>query len=235
MFALITGASRGIGYETAKYLCSRNVDVCAVSRNSEGLEKLREETSETGKGNLYPVPLDISEIIRYPGTISGVLPTGVSHIDILVNNAGYLANKAFELTEITEINKMTEVNFIAPALIIGELLPFLGRSGVSHVINISSMGGFQGSAKFSGLAYYSSLKAALACLTECLSEEYKESDIVFNCLCLGSVQTEMFSEAFPGSGARTSAKEMGEYIGDFAMNGHRLYKGKILPVAKSDP
>ena len=104
-----------------------------------------------------------------------------------------------------------------------------------HVLTISSMGGIQGSAKFPGLSAYSSSKGAVLTLTELLAEEFKETGPSFNALALGAVQTEMFEEAFPGYQAPVSAKEMAEYIMDFALKGQKMYNGKILQVSSSTP
>jgi short-subunit dehydrogenase len=114
-------------------------------------------------------------------------------------------------------------------------MPLMGVNGTTHVVNISSMGGFQGSLKFSGLAYYSASKAALACLTECLSEEFKDTQIAFNCLTLGSVQTEMLEEAFPGYKAQLQPEEMAEFIGHFALTAHKHMRGKVVPVSLANP
>jgi len=97
------------------------------------------------------------------------------------------------------------------------------------------MGGFQGSVKFKGLSYYSASKAAIACLTECLATEFADSGISVNCLALGAVQTEMLNEAFPGYKAPVDSLQMAEYITDFALRGHKVFNGKILPVAMSTP
>ena len=91
----------------------------------------------------------------------------------------------------------------------------------SHIVNISSMGGFQGSSKYRGLSVYSASKAALSCLSECLAGELNESGISVNCLALGSVQTEMFENAFPGFKAPVGPKEMAEFISYFAVNGNK--------------
>ncbi|HYW96685.1 MAG TPA: SDR family oxidoreductase, partial [Bacteroidales bacterium] len=103
------------------------------------------------------------------------------------------------------------------------------------VVNIGSMGGFQGSVKFSGLSHYSASKAALAVLTECLAVEYNQTGIAFNCLAIGSVSTGMLNEAFPGYDAPVKPEDMADFIYDFAVNGHRFMNGKILPVALSTP
>jgi NAD(P)-dependent dehydrogenase (short-subunit alcohol dehydrogenase family) len=105
----------------------------------------------------------------------------------------------------------------------------------AHILNISSMGGFQGSMKFAGLSAYSTSKAALCSFTELFSEEYKETKLAMNCLCLGAVQTEMLQEAFPGYEAPTTPDQMAVFIVDFALNGNRFFKGKILPVSLSTP
>jgi NAD(P)-dependent dehydrogenase (short-subunit alcohol dehydrogenase family) len=97
------------------------------------------------------------------------------------------------------------------------------------------MGGFQGSSKYRGLSYYSASKAALSCLSECLAEEFREDGIIVNCLALGSVQTEMLEEAFPGYEAPVKANEMAELIGEFAVKGSRFFNGKVIPVAFSNP
>ena len=104
-----------------------------------------------------------------------------------------------------------------------------------HVVNISSMGGIQGSMKFSGLSAYSSSKAALITLSELLAEEYKETGPSFNVLALGAVQTEMLEEAFPGYKASVSAVEMARYIMQFSLTGHQMYNGKVLQVSNSTP
>ena len=97
------------------------------------------------------------------------------------------------------------------------------------------MGGIQGSSKFAGLAAYSSSKGALAILSECLAEELKELNIKVNCLALGSSQTEMFETAFPGLEAGTLAFEMGQYVADFALKGHKFFNGKVIPVSNTTP
>jgi NAD(P)-dependent dehydrogenase (short-subunit alcohol dehydrogenase family) len=89
--------------------------------------------------------------------------------------------------------------------------------------------------KFPGLAAYSSSKGALITLSELLAEEYKDQGIAFNVLALGAVNTEMLHEAFPGYQAPTLAKEMAEYITNFALTGNKYYNGKVLQVSSSTP
>jgi short-subunit dehydrogenase len=237
MVVIITGASRGIGFATARYFAGmRDTEIIALSRNSAGLGQLATECAGLNKTSvLHPLVFDLDKFLQDPSSLMRRLPSGLSHIDILINNAGMLINKPFHQVELEEMESVFRVNLFAPALLIKELLPLMGRKGTTHVVNISSMGGFQGSMKFPGLAYYSASKASLACLTECLSGEYRDADIAFNCLALGSVQTEMLEEAFPGYRAALQPEDMAEFIGHFALTAHKQMRGKVVPVALGNP
>lgn len=154
-------------------------------------------------------------------------------LDIMINFAGVLHNALFAESEEEKAREMMEVNFMGPALLIKRLIPHFSDS--CHIVNIGSMGGFQGSVKFPGLSWYSASKAALASLTESLAAEFTEMGISVNCICPGAVQTEMLEEAFPGYKAQVSAHEAGVFIADFALNGHRYFNGKVLPFSRSTP
>ncbi|MGB5693734.1 MAG: SDR family oxidoreductase, partial [Flavobacteriaceae bacterium] len=154
-------------------------------------------------------------------------------VDILINNAGSLVNKPFMETSIEEFVGVFQVNVFGVAGLIQTIVPYMGKSG--HVVNISSMGGIQGSAKFPGLSAYSSSKGALITLSELLAEEFKETGPMFNALALGAVQTEMLEEAFPGFKAPVTALEMAEYIKRFAQEGNLYFNGKVLQVSNSTP
>ena len=103
------------------------------------------------------------------------------------------------------------------------------------MVTISSMGGIQGSIKFPGLAAYSSSKGAVITLSELLAEEYRERGISFNVLALGSVQTEMLQEAFPGYQAPLSAMDMAEYLVNFALTGQKFQNGRVVQVSSTTP
>ena len=237
MNVMITGASRGIGLELVRYFARQgNTAIYALSRNEAALMQLSAECEVFNNSSaVHPLIMDLDRLINEPELITASFPKEVFHLDILINNAGFLVNKPFLEIGQDEIGKIFQVNCVAPALLIRHLMPYMGLKGKTHVVNISSMGGFQGSKKFPGLSWYSTAKAALACLTECLSEEFFDSDVIFNCLALGSVQTEMLEEAFPGYKAPLKASEMAEFIGHFALTAHYYMRGKIVPVSLSNP
>ena len=154
-------------------------------------------------------------------------------VDVVINNAGALINKPFEEISAEEFQKIYSTNVFGVVGLTQKLLTFMKKD--SHVVNISTMGGVQGSVKFPGLSAYSSSKAAIITLTELLAEEYKENGPSFNVLALGAVQTEMLEEAFPGLEVPLSARDMAEYIANFSLTGHKYYNGKLLQVSNSTP
>lgn len=235
MNVVITGASRGIGFETVKSLAKAGVlKIIGISRNYKQLCELKEMCSQLSMTEFVPLSYDFQQITMSEPKLSGLIKQHMNHVDILINNAGTMVNKPFEQISVDEINRIWTVNYMAPALMIKNLLPLL-KAGQAHIVNITSVGGFQGSMKFKGLSHYSASKAALASLTECLAEEYKKDGLVFNALALGAVQTEMLAEAFPNYKAPVSAEQMGEFIANFAMNGKAFFNGKILPISSSTP
>ena len=235
MKIIVTGASRGIGYELVRLLArDSNHQILAVSRNHVGLEKLRQDC-EGEPGKLQVLPFDLEMLEDIPIRFLPAVQEHFNSLDILVNNAGLLVNKPFEKLKLEELKRSLGVNYLAPVVLIQELLPLLLKAQNPHVINISSMGGVQGSIKFPGLSSYSSSKAALCVMTECLAAEFKDSPIRFNTLALGSVQTEMLEAAFPGYKAPLMPAEMAAFIKEFAENGGTYFNGKIIPVSLSTP
>lgn len=236
MNILITGASQGIGRELVKKLTAENHYVLALSRNVLKLESLLRECKVLNKDSkVESIPFDLSDLPVKKKFIAERVEKSFINLDILINNAGFLSPKSFSKISFKNLSKTMETNFFAPFLLIQQLLPLLKRSINAHIINIGSMGGINGSAKFPGLSAYSSSKGALGILTECLAEELKEDNIRCNYLALGAVQTEMLSKAFPGYKAPLNPNEMANFIADFALNGNKFFNGKILPVSISTP
>lgn len=223
---VVTGASRGIGREVCVQLAQMGHKVLAISRNTQNLEKLQ----TTSYYNLTPIELDISHWTEE--SVHKIIHH-TQKIDFLLNNAAILLNKPFPNTSIEEWRRVFEVNLFSVVQIVQGLLPYF--SSPAHIVNISSMGGFQGSAKFRGLSAYSASKAALANLTECLAEELKDKQIYCNALALGAVQTEMLQEAFPDYNAPVQPVTMANFITEFILHGFEVMNGKIIPVSITTP
>jgi NAD(P)-dependent dehydrogenase (short-subunit alcohol dehydrogenase family) len=229
MNILIIGGTRGIGRELVGLL-SRTAGnrLIVTGRNEDALRTLQAEYTNVSCISLDLTDNDCGKILS--GRYSEMR---IDHVDVLINIAGRLALEDFMDFEEEEARKIMEVNFFGPSSVIRHTKPLMPKG--AHIVNISSMGGFQGSSKYRGLSYYSASKAAIACLSECLAGEFSESGISVNCLALGSVNTEMLAEAFPGYNAPVNACDMAEFIADFALNGNRFFNGKILPVAITNP
>lgn len=221
---IITGTSRGIGYELALQFANAGHQVLAISRNTP--QTLMEHL------NVSCLSLDIS-VAEDLILVEKFIAQTWKKVDVLLHNAGSLLHKPFDQISTEEFQSIYKVNVFAVAELTKICIPFMQKG--SHVVTISSMGGIQGSTKFAGLAAYSSSKGAVITLSEVLAEEYKERGIGFNVLALGAVNTEMLQEAFPGYEAPISAKEMADYIFNFALTGNAYYNGKVLQVSSSTP
>ncbi len=237
MNIIVTGASRGIGYETAKsFAVETGNTVIAISRNEGKLNLLKQECLKSySDADIRIIPFDLENLAGIGTELLDSLQMNINSLDILINNAGFLVNSPASSIKFDDADRMLKVNLLAPLALIRSLMPLLEKASKPHVLNIGSMAGVQGVKKFPGLSVYSASKAAIHVLTECLAEEYKESGISFNALALGSVQTEMLAEAFPGLKASVEASDMARYVYDFARQGHQFYNGKILPVSVFTP
>ncbi|MDO5972159.1 SDR family oxidoreductase [Flavivirga aquimarina] len=222
---IITGTSRGIGFELVRLFAKADYNILALSRNSKPIEDLQLK-------NVTSLSFDLSEKDDYK-KVETFINSNWNQVDVLINNAGTLLNKPFLETSMEDFEQVYKTNVFGVSEMTRITIPFMKNA--SHVVTISSMGGVQGSMKFPGLAAYSSSKAAVITLTELLAEEYKETGPSFNVLALGAVQTEMLEEAFPGYQAPTTALEVAQYIFDFSLNGNKYYNGKLLQVSSSTP
>ena len=222
---IITGTSRGIGFELAQQFAENNFQVLALSRNKKPLDDLQLKNITT----LSVDVCDQGDIEK----VSNFIQKNWKEVDLLIHNAGFLINKPFENLTKNDFLRVYDVNVFGVAELTRICIPFLKKG--SHVVTISSMGGIQGSLKFPGLAAYSSAKGAVITLSELLAEEYKNQEIAFNVLALGAVQTEMLAEAFPEYQASLQADEMADYIYNFATTGNKFYNGKVLQVSNTTP
>lgn len=230
MNIVLTGGSKGIGLALTKELLKdKKNSIIVISRSRGGLEDLQ---SISGKERLHIIEFDLSDLDNYDELISRIREKS-STIDVLINNAGFLIYKPFTEISPEELLLSYKVNAMGPFLLIQGLLPLFSEK--AQVLNISSIGGMQGTVKFAGLSAYSSSKASLNCLTEMLAEEFKHRGINFNCLALGSVQTKMFETAFPGIEASAKPSEMAEFIVNFLKNSRGIIAGKIIPLSISNP
>ena len=224
---IVTGSSRGIGFELVKYLSKHDHRVLALTRDQKKMDHLQSRYK-----NIEVLEVDITKENDIDN-IADFVQNRWKKVDVIIHNAGALIHKPFFNTSMDDFINIYKVNVFAVAELTKKMMPFLSKG--SHVVAISSMGGIQGSLKFAGLSAYSSSKGAVITLLELLAEEYKDSGIAFNTLALGAVQTEMLAQAFPDFKAPVTAAEMANYIADFSLTGNKIYNGKVLQVSNSTP
>lgn len=225
----ITGTSKGLGFALVQaFLKQTDCKIAAVTGNRNVLRKKLEGTESSDRVEVIEASITDESGRNMIHAVLKKMP----ELKILIHNAGKLLFKPFaEITE-AELKDIYNVNVFAPFLLTQTLLPIMKNT---HTIHISSVGGVDDSLKFPGLSAYSTSKAALNCLTQMLSEEFKDSENTFNCLAMGSVETEMFQSAFPGVSAASRPEEMASYIVSYAKRAPEVMRGKIISLSKSNP
>ncbi|MFN3950772.1 MAG: SDR family NAD(P)-dependent oxidoreductase [Thermaurantimonas sp.] len=219
---IVTGGSGGIGLETIKRLIKSGHRVVNLSR--------RQPPVGADTDNFIHLPTDLKNIDS--GNLRLKL-NELGKIDIIFNNAGMLINKPFLSITHQELVDVYQTNVFSVFTLVQIAFDFLAPD--AHVVNVSSIGGINGTQKFPGLSAYSSSKGALTILTECLQAEFSNTGMSFNGLAFGAVQTEMLENAFPGYRAPITADKISEFVVWFLLHGNTFFKGKILPVSISNP
>lgn len=224
---VVVGSSSGIGKEIIRNLSSNpSYEVYALSRN---ISAISNELS--AHENIHFWPFDLTKNVKEQLEKS---PLNGLTIDYLINNAGVLIKKSFENLQEDDFLTSFRTNSLGVMQTVQALLKQFNKNG-THIVNISTMGAFQGSAKFPELIAYGTTKAAICNFTELFAAEFSESSLKMNCLCLGAVNTPMLQTAFPGYEAQISAEKMAEYIINFTVHSGQFINGKIIPVSISTP
>jgi NAD(P)-dependent dehydrogenase (short-subunit alcohol dehydrogenase family) len=237
--ALVTGANRGIGYETAKQLVAKGVTVVAAARTENAAKDTAARLKSEGF-EVYPVQLEVTSA-KDRAAVAAFLGEKFGRLDILINNAGVgavdgLVPKTIETTE-DELQKLFSTNVFAVVALTRELLPLLKKSEAGRIVNLSSILASltlhadpnSPIAAAKSFAYDAS-KTALNAFTIHLAYELRDTKIKVNSAHPGWVKTEMGTDAAPmeiPEGATTSVDLA--LIGPDGPNGRFIHQGKELP------
>lgn len=183
---LITGASRGMGLEFARYALQQGHLVAATARNPQAVSDILGEYE-----GLLPVQLDVTNVDSIKSAINSVLES-FGRIDILVNNAGYGIFGALEETTDQETRDIFETNLFGPMNVIRQALPSMRAQKSGRIINVASMAAF---APDPGGSLYDTTKAAMMSLSQVLAMELKPFGIQSMCICPGMIRTEFFGSS----------------------------------------
>lgn len=207
--ALITGASRGIGRSIALLLGQSGVNLAVNARTEESLSVLKEDLNSYGIDVLI-CPGDLQD----PITPSIIIKKTINHfgrLDILINNAGIALAKPLIETTVEEWDTMMAVNARAPFLLTKEAIPYLKRSDIATIINISSVVGTKG---YINQGAYTASKHALMGFTKVLAQEVFQDGIRVHVISPGGVATSMVALTRPDIDPETliSPEEIAEIV-----------------------
>lgn len=183
---LITGASKGLGFELTNRLLEKGHSVIATSRNADKLKHLQDKYA-----NLLPLSMEVIE----PKSIEETIAKGLEHfgrIDIIVNNAGYGLLGTLEEFSETEIKNVFDVNVFGVYNVCKAILPVFRNQKSGHILNIASV-----SASFAAptTGIYSATKAAVLQLSEALAKEVEEFGIKVTAICPGGFRTDFLDKS----------------------------------------
>jgi NAD(P)-dependent dehydrogenase (short-subunit alcohol dehydrogenase family) len=187
---LITGASSGIGFTTAKKLAAGGAKVILVARTKEKLDETQKIIAKIG-GEAFVYPCDLNDLKEIDAMAAAVL-RDFGHVDVLINNAGRsirrAVNESYE--RFHDFERTMQLNYFGAVRLIMALLPSMIHRKSGHIINVSSIGVLANAARFS--AYVAS-KSALDAFTRCLSAEIKAKNIHTTAIYMPLVRTPMIA------------------------------------------
>ena len=195
-FALITGASSGIGLALAQQLAQKGFDVILVARSADKLQALAKELSEQHGVQARVAVADLTQ----PASIQNLatlLGQQRLNVRVLINCAGVLHQNAFIDMPASQVQQMIDLNITALTAMLHAMLPMLQRTvsqhgGKAHVLNVASIAAFQ---PIPMLAAYAASKAYVLSLSEALAEELARSGVTVTALCPGITATNMLAQA----------------------------------------
>jgi 3-oxoacyl-[acyl-carrier protein] reductase len=180
--AVVTGASRGIGLETARRFVAAGARVAVCSRNAQEIAKAGEVL-----GGALARACDVSDA-RAVDAFAGVVQSELGTPDVIVNNAGIVARARVDELDEAGWDAVLGVNLKGTFLVSRRFLPAMIRRGSGRIVNVSSISGTLGTPRLSA---YCAAKHGVIGFTRALAEEVREQGLQVNAVCPGSVDTQM--------------------------------------------
>jgi 3-oxoacyl-[acyl-carrier protein] reductase len=196
----VTGASRGIGRETARMLCAEGADVLLVARTEERLAEAAEECAKEG-GSAAPLALDVTDDDAGDRIVAEATER-FGQLDVLINNAGTARWRDLDEVPDEDWREAFELNVMAPLRAMRASAPPMAERGWGRIVNVSSTAGKRPSA---AMAEYSVAKAAELSLSRLFADRYAASGVLVNAICPGPVASQLWME--PG-GLLDQSKEL---------------------------
>jgi len=196
--AVVTGANRGIGKAIALAFLRSGWPVVAIARTVESLEALRREAGDLAP-RIRPLACDLADAAQLEG-----VARALADLDpvpgALVNIAGISLSAPLQRTTTEELQRVLQINTVAPYVLCRAVVPRMADAGGGRVINVGSI------ASLKGIRYtsaYCASKHALLGLTRALAVEWGKRNVTVNAVCPGWTETDMFSRALEAVVQRT--------------------------------
>lgn len=189
--ALITGASGGIGYELAKIVASKNVNLVLVARNKEKLDQIRKELKEKYQVKVWIFAHDLSNPDTLPELVDEIDSLSLE-INILINNAGLGDYGNYMETSPGKEIEMINLNVLALSYLTKIFFRRMVHAGNGKILNLSSVAGFMPGPYMS--VYYAT-KAYVQSFTESLAAEARGTGVTLTALCPGPTESNFFANA----------------------------------------
>ncbi|MGI4728846.1 MAG: SDR family NAD(P)-dependent oxidoreductase [Janthinobacterium lividum] len=227
-YALITGASKGIGKAIATELASRKTDLLLVARSAENLKVLAEELHEKYAVKTAFLAIDLSAENAVKQVFNWCLKENFS-INILVNNAGYGLSGNFDKYKLEENLNMLQLNMLVPVELTQLFLPQLLSQPKAYILNTASSAAYQ---SVPGLALYAASKSFLLSFSRGLHQELKSKNVSVTCLSPGATDTDFVVRAQLGPKGLKAANQVNmtpEAVAKIAVKA--MFKGKAEVIA----
>ncbi len=190
-WALITGASSGIGAEFARRLAAHGMHLVLTARRKELLEKLADELHTRHGTKSEIIPGDLTDPAETQRLCESIAAKGIL-IELLVNNAGFGWVGTIDETEHSRMRDLVQLNVASMTELTYRILPGMLERGHGGIINVSSVAGFQPVAY---MPTYSASKAFALHFSEALWAECRDRGVTVTALCPGTTQTDFFDVA----------------------------------------
>ena len=227
-YALVTGASRGIGRALALELARRGYDLLLVARSEDQLTALAREIGDQHQRQAKVLATDLAA----PGAAATVAAWATRETDqlaILVNNAGYGLWGRFEQLSLPEQQNMLQLNMLLPVALTHALLPALHQVPRAYVLNVASTAAYQA---VPSLTLYAASKAFLLSFSRGLRYELKASSVSVSCLSPGATTTSFADRAGMGAELQATANKVSmtaEDVAQAAVAGLLAGEAEIIP------
>jgi 3-oxoacyl-[acyl-carrier protein] reductase len=190
---VVTGASRGIGRETARLLCAEGAKVLLVARNEERLEEAAADARRAGAeagGGAATLALDVTDDDAGARMLEAAVER-FGALEVLVNNAGAASWRDLDEVPDEDWRAQYELNVMAPLRAMRAAIPAMAERGWGRVVNVCSTAGKRPSA---AMPEYSVAKAAELSLSRLFADRHARQGVLVNAICPGPVEAELWME-----------------------------------------